>query len=77
MAEKHTVPKMEETPGEELTPKLVMFAMSLIRSSDPFTLTPTDIAKFFRESEDSESQAQENKVPTPDSLKESPEKSSK
>ncbi|KAI8560128.1 hypothetical protein RHMOL_Rhmol04G0231900 [Rhododendron molle] len=31
MAEKQTVPKMEETSREKLTPKLVMLAMGLIK----------------------------------------------
>ncbi|KAG5524208.1 hypothetical protein RHGRI_031018 [Rhododendron griersonianum] len=33
MAEKQTVPQMKETPGEELTPELVMLTMSLIRQT--------------------------------------------
>ncbi|KAG5544212.1 hypothetical protein RHGRI_016833 [Rhododendron griersonianum] len=99
MAEKQTMLEMEEKSREELTPELVMFAMSLIRQtlyrvenepkyeihsrscltmmSNPFTLTPADIAEFFSESEGSESQVQENKAPTPDSSKESLEKSLK
>ncbi|KAI8542669.1 hypothetical protein RHMOL_Rhmol08G0156300 [Rhododendron molle] len=49
----------------------------LTRMSDPFKSTPINIAKFFNESEGSESQLQENKTPTPDSSKESLEKHSK
>ncbi|KAG5557835.1 hypothetical protein RHGRI_007915 [Rhododendron griersonianum] len=47
------------------------------RMSNPFKLTPVEIAEFFGESKGSDSQAQENKAPAPDSSKESLEKSSK
>ncbi|KAG5565856.1 hypothetical protein RHGRI_001684 [Rhododendron griersonianum] len=62
----------------ENEPKYEIHSRScLTKMSDPFKLTPAEIAEFFAESEGSESQAQENKALAPDSSKESLEKSSK
>ncbi|KAI8563820.1 hypothetical protein RHMOL_Rhmol03G0138800 [Rhododendron molle] len=69
---RQTLYRVENEPKHE-----VHSHSCLTRMSDPFTLTPADIAEFFSESEGSESQVQENKAPTPDHSKDSPEKSSK
>ncbi|KAG5548746.1 hypothetical protein RHGRI_014189 [Rhododendron griersonianum] len=62
----------------ENEPKYEVHSWSCLAGmSDPFTLTPADIAEFFGESEGSESQVQGNKTPTPDSSKDSFEKTSK